>query len=44
MLGVTAIEFRRRFPFPVALQRFVELMIVPYLGIWRTFHPLESGS
>jgi AraC-like DNA-binding protein len=44
MLGVTAIEFRRRFPFPVALQRFVELMIDPYVGIWRTFHPLESAA
>ena len=44
MLGVTAIEFRRRFPFPVALQRFVDLMIDPYVGIWRTFHPLESGA
>ena len=44
MLGVTAIEFRRRFPFPVALERFVELMIRPYAGIWRTFHPLESGG
>jgi AraC-like DNA-binding protein len=44
MLGVTAIEFRRRFPFPVAIQRFVELMIDPYVGIWRTFHPLESAA
>lgn len=44
MLGVTAIEFRRRFPFPVAIGRFVELMIRPYAGIWRTFHPLESGG
>jgi AraC-like DNA-binding protein len=44
MLGVTAIEFRRRFPFPVALARFVELMILPYAGIWRTFHPLEAGA
>jgi AraC-like DNA-binding protein len=44
MLGVTAIEFRRRFPFPVALERFVELMIVPYGGIWRVFHPLEAGA
>lgn len=44
MLGVTAIEFRRRFPFRVALGRFVELMIRPYGGIWRTFHPLESGG
>ena len=44
MLGVTAIEFRRRFPFPVALARFVELMVLPYTGIWRTFHPLENGA
>ena len=44
MLGVTAIEFRRRFPFPIALARFVELMILPYAGIWRSFHPLEAGA
>jgi AraC-like DNA-binding protein len=44
MLGVTALEFRRRFPFPTALQRFVELMIVPYAEIWRTFHPLAAGA
>jgi hypothetical protein len=28
----------------VALERFVELLIVPYLPIWRTFHPLAAGS
>jgi AraC-like DNA-binding protein len=44
MLGVTALEFRHRFPFPVALKRFVELLLVPYLPIWRTFHPMASGS
>jgi len=44
MLGVTALEFRRRFPFPVALERFVELLIVPYLATWKTFHPLAAGS
>jgi AraC-like DNA-binding protein len=44
MLGVTALEFRRRFPFPVALQRFVDLLIVPYAEMWRTFHPLASGA
>ncbi len=44
MLGVTALEFRRRFPFPVALQRFVDLLIVPYVSIWRGFHPLESAG
>ena len=44
MLGVTAIEFRRRFPFPVALQRFVDLLIAPYLTIWRAFRPLVPGA
>ncbi|MBA3445155.1 MAG: helix-turn-helix transcriptional regulator [Gemmatimonadales bacterium] len=44
LLGVTALEFRRRFPFPTALQRFTELMILPYLYIWKTFHPLALGG
>jgi hypothetical protein len=44
MLGLTALEFRRRFPFPVALDRFVSLMMAPYRDIWRTFHPLAAGS
>jgi transcriptional regulator GlxA family with amidase domain len=44
MLGVTALEFRRRFPFPIALSRFVELMLIPYLPIWRTFHPIAAGG
>jgi len=44
MLGVTALEFRRRFPFPVALERFIEVLIVPYLATWRAFHPLAAGS
>ena len=44
MLGLTALEFRRRFPFPVALQRFVELLVKPYVPIWRTFHPVAAGS
>ena len=43
MLGLTALEFRRRFPFPVALERFVALMMEPYREIWRTFHP-RGGS
>lgn len=44
MLGLTALEFRRRFPFPLALQRFVDVMLTPYLPIWRTFHPVVIGS
>ena len=44
MLGLTAVEFRRRFPFPVALERFVALMMEPYREVWRAFHPLAAGS
>jgi AraC-like DNA-binding protein len=44
MLGLTAVEFRRRFPFPLALTRFMEVMITPYIPIWRTFHPVAAGS
>ncbi len=44
MLGVTALDFRRRFPFPVAHQRFIALMIEPYRLIWREFHPLAAGG
>ncbi|HUR93254.1 MAG TPA: helix-turn-helix transcriptional regulator [Gemmatimonadales bacterium] len=44
MLGLTALEFRRRFPFPTALERFVALMMAPYREIWRGFHPLAAGS
>jgi AraC-like DNA-binding protein len=44
MLGVTALEFRRRFPFPVALERFVDLMIEPYREVWREFHPMAGAQ
>jgi len=43
MLGVTALEFRRRFPFPAALERFVALMIEPYREAWRVFHPIAAA-
>ena len=42
MLGVTALEYRRRYPFPVALQRFIALMIEPYREVWRDFHPVAG--
>jgi AraC-like DNA-binding protein len=42
MLGVTAMEFRRRYPFPVALERFVAVMVKPYCAIWRDFHPVAG--
>lgn len=41
LLGITPSEFRQRLPFPEALQRFVQQMIVPYRAQWRTFHPLH---
>jgi AraC-like DNA-binding protein len=44
MLGLTALEFRRRFPFPLALSRFIALMVEPYVAIWQTFHPVAAGS
>ena len=43
MLGVTAGEFRRRFPFEVALTRFIDLLITPYREALRAFHPLNAG-
>lgn len=44
MLGITSLEFRRRFPFPVALARFTDLMLAPYRDVWPAFHPLVTGS
>ena len=44
MLGLTAVEFRHRFPFPVALDRFVALLMEPYRETWRSFHPLATGT
>jgi len=43
MLGVTAGEFRRRFPFEVSLTRYVDLLITPYRETLRAFHPLNAG-
>lgn len=40
LLGITSSELRRRFPFPTALERFIELMVLPYRETWSTFQPL----
>jgi AraC-like DNA-binding protein len=40
LMGLTSTEFRRRFPFPAALARFIDLMVTPYREAWETFHPL----
>ncbi|HEX5387800.1 MAG TPA: helix-turn-helix transcriptional regulator [Gemmatimonadales bacterium] len=44
MLGITASEFRRRLPFPLACERFVERMVRPYARTWCGFRPLTYGS
>jgi AraC-like DNA-binding protein len=44
MLGVTAGEYRRRFPFDVALTRYVDLLIRPYRETFRAFRPLHAGA
>ena len=44
MLGVTAGEFRARFPFDVSLERYVDLLITPYRETLRAFCPLNAGS
>jgi AraC-like DNA-binding protein len=43
LLGVSTSEFRRRFPFPVALERFIGVMITPYAETWRWFRPLVGA-
>jgi AraC-like DNA-binding protein len=44
MLGITPGEFRRRFPFPTALERFLAQLVVPYGRIWGGFHPLKGSQ
>ena len=44
-LGITCSEFRQRFPFPTALERFLQLFVDPYVKAWRRFRPIgpEAG-
>ena len=44
MLGITSSEFRQRFPFPLALDRFIALMLMPYRKTREEFHPLAAGG
>ncbi len=44
LLGITSTEFRHRFPFPVAVERFVTLLIEPYASVWERFHPLQRSG
>ena len=41
--GLTASEFRRRFPFPVALDDYVTRLVVPFRAAFRTFRPFNMG-
>ncbi len=43
VVGVTAGEFRQRYPFSAALDDYVHRLIVPFRATFRTFHPLETG-
>jgi AraC-like DNA-binding protein len=43
VLGITAGEFRRRFPFEVASARYVDLLVTPYRETLRAFQPLTAG-
>jgi AraC-like DNA-binding protein len=43
VLGKTASEFRARYSFDVAMQEFLERLIVPFRYEFGTFHPLENG-
>jgi AraC-like DNA-binding protein len=44
MLGITPGEFRRRFPFPEALTRFLSQLVLPYERAWASFRPLRAAS
>lgn len=44
MLGLTAGEFRQRFPFEVALTRYVDLLVTPYREALRALHPFHAGQ
>jgi AraC-like DNA-binding protein len=40
LLGITAGEFRRRYPFPVLLERYRTAFVTPFRERLLTFHPL----
>jgi AraC-like DNA-binding protein len=43
VLGVTAVEFRRRFPFQTALEDFLVRLVLPNRSRFRTFRPFANG-
>lgn len=40
LLGITSSELRRRYSFDLAVERFVAVMVKPYLEVWAGFRPL----
>src|SRR3977135_2589290 len=44
VLGVTAGEFRRRFPFDVALARYIDLLTPQHREALRALHPFNAGA
>ena len=44
LLGITVSELRHQLPFERALERFLDLMIRPYLEELRRFRPLAAGQ
>ncbi len=44
MLGITPGEFRRRFPFPTALERFLAQLVEPYRRAWGSLRPLRGSD
>lgn len=43
LLGISCSEFRRRFPYSNALDRFLTVMVDPYQAVWREFRPLVGA-
>jgi AraC-like DNA-binding protein len=44
IMGITSSEFRNRLPFTAAMNRFISIMVTPYLPTLRDFHPLAAGN
>jgi AraC-like DNA-binding protein len=44
ILGITAMEFRRRYDGEGMLDRFRQDLVVPHLGVLRSFHPLGVAA
>jgi AraC-like DNA-binding protein len=43
VMGLTAVEFRQRYPFDVALSDFLARLIIPFRKSFCSFNPLERG-